>query len=117
MSNIDLSQLVTAEDKTTAARHGVRERLKEDRKRRETAGVPVAEGHSVPAGPDDLARMAGVLQALEAGMIAPPVTWKTAQGWRELDIAEFRSLVAAVARHVQAGFAAEKEAAEDPGRP
>ena len=53
----------------------------------------------------------GTVNSLERGMISPPVDWKTAAGWIEIDQATAENIGQAIAQHVQRCFTAERLAA------
>lgn len=52
------------------------------------------------------------LNAIEKGIASVPVGWKGAEGWIDLDAAALTAIGAAVAKHVQAAFAAERSVSD-----
>lgn len=74
----------------------------------ETAGITLPDGIKVATSIDDQNRITTVVaNARMAGLES--VKFKAASGWITLSVAELEGVAAAVARHVQACFAAECE--------
>lgn len=118
--NIDFTQVISADAKAETNRAAARARLADLRWRHETGGVVLDGVGPVATDRETQARLTSLVQALEAGLIAAPVSWKAAKGWVDLSPDALRAMARAVATHVQAGFAAERKVLEkmeaaDPG--
>lgn len=107
MSNIDLSQLVTAEVKELAALVETRARIANRRWQAETGGTSI-QGLPVPTDRESQALITG---ATVQAMIDPAykLNFKTAAGFVALDAKTVIGMAMAVRRHVQACF--DREAA------
>ncbi|MCG7626063.1 DUF4376 domain-containing protein [Epibacterium sp. Ofav1-8] len=120
MSNIDFSQVITAQDRTEAARAQALADLADLRWQRSVAGATLPGGLHMPGDETTRLALSGAVSALQQGMIAEPVAWKTPAGFVELTQSEIEAAAAAVVQHVQTCFAAEAtvaaqiEAADDP---
>lgn len=108
MSTIDLSRLVTAEQKQQTRRMQAYAALAALRWQHETGGLHLADGTRIATTRESQAQIASVLQSLNAGLIDGPIDWKTETGWIQLSAAQISSVAASVARHVKACFAAER---------
>lgn len=108
MSNIDLTQLNTAEMKAAEARTKAYADLADLRWRRETGGLSLPGGMSIITTRESQAQIAGVVQSINAGLISEPIDWKLASGWQQLTTAQITSVAGAVADHVKQCFAAER---------
>lgn len=107
MTNINLSKLITAEDKATAARAGLKADLANTRWQHETGGL-MLEGLPVRTDRETRAALTEAVNSLAAGLMTEPVIWKMAAGWAELSEAQLQAITAAVSAHVKASFAAER---------
>ncbi|MCG7622291.1 DUF4376 domain-containing protein [Epibacterium sp. Ofav1-8] len=107
MSTIDFSQVITAQDRTEAARAQALADLADLRWKRTLAGVTLPGGLHMPGDETTRLALSGAVSALDQGMIAAPVAWKTPAGFVELTQEEIKVAAAAVVQHVQACFAAE----------
>lgn len=107
MSNIDLSQLVTAEVKALAALQETRARIAARRWEAETGGTLI-QGLPVPTDRESQGLITG---ATVQAMIDPSYTlnFKTAAGFVSLDASTVIGMAMAVRKHVQACF--DREAA------
>ena len=113
-------KITTAEQIIEQDRAKALSSLADIRWKRSVAGVALPSGLHMPG--DDTTRLAlsGAVSALQQGMIAAPVAWKTPAGFVELTQEEIEAAAAAVVQHVQACFAAEAavaaqiEASADP---
>lgn len=101
-TNIDLSQLVTAEQKAQAAREQLVARIAARRWQAETGGT-VIEGLPLPTDRESQALITG---ATVQAMIDPSYTlnFKTAAGFVTLTAQQVIGIASAVRRHVQASF-------------
>lgn len=73
----------------------------------ETGGITLPSGVAVATAIDDQNRITSVVANAErAGL--DEVDFKSAQGWVKITLAELQAIAAAVARHVQACFSAER---------
>ncbi|SER03892.1 DUF4376 domain-containing protein [Thalassovita taeanensis] len=111
MPNIDLSQLVTAEDKATTARAAKYADLADLRWQRETGGLDLPDGLSVTTTREAQAQIASTVQNISAGLITEPVAWKLASGWADLTAAQITVIAGAVTDHVRCCFTAERNVA------
>ena len=101
-TNIDLSQLVTAEHKAQAAREQLVARIAARRWQSETGGTLI-EGLPLPTDRESQALITG---ATVQAMIDPGYTlnFKTAAGFVTLTAQQVIGMASAVRRHVQASF-------------
>ena len=74
----------------------------------ETGGITLPTGITVRTDRGTRASITEAVNALEAGLLADPIPWKLETGWVDLTRADLSAIAAAVAAHVQAGFAAER---------
>ncbi|MCG7630535.1 DUF4376 domain-containing protein [Epibacterium sp. MM17-32] len=111
MSTIDFSQVITAQDRTEAARVQALANLADLRWKRTLAGVTLPGGLHMPGDETTRLALSGAVSALDQGMIAAPVAWKTPAGFVELTQSQIDAAAAAVVQHVQACFAAEARVA------
>lgn len=105
---IDLSQLITADSKAKTALLAMEGDLADLRWRREVGGTSVPGIGQVATDRETQSRLTGLVQAYDAGLMAAPVSWKTAEGWVDLEAQALRAMAQAVTTHVQAAFAAER---------
>jgi hypothetical protein len=107
MSNIDLSQLITAETKAEAAKIATRAAIAARRYEAETGGITVG-GMAIDTGRDSQALIMG---ARLAGIDDPAYVcnWKTPNGFIQLDAETVKAVANTVRAHVQACF--DREAA------
>lgn len=112
MSNIDMSKVVTAEDKAEAARAYLKERLADLRWQFETGGL-VLEGVQVRTDRETRAALTEAVNSLAAGLMTEPVIWKLAGTWAELNEVQLQAITAAVSAHVKASFAAERAVSQE----
>ncbi|THD76923.1 DUF4376 domain-containing protein [Thalassobius vesicularis] len=121
MSNIDFSTLISAQDKLTIARSEMLDSLAQIRWMHETAGITLADGHSLASTRDSQAQIASAAAGVRAGLIDAALPWKTPQGWTELTPEALLEADTVLRRHVQACFVAERAvagqiaASDDPG--
>lgn len=108
MSNIDLTKLITAQDKAASARAEKYADLANLRWQRETGGLALPGGMSIITTRESQAQIAGVVQSINAGLISEHVDWKLASGWQQLTTAQITAVAGAVADHVKQCFAAER---------
>lgn len=108
MPNIDLTQLITAEDKAATARDEKYAALSNLRWQRETGGLSLPGGIQIITTRESQAQIAGVVQSINAGLISEPLDWKLASGWQQLTTAQITAVAGAVADHVKQCFAAER---------
>lgn len=111
MTRIDLTRIVTAEDKAAAARDRLKERLANHRWQFETGGL-MLEGLPIRTDRETRAALTEAVNSLAAGLMSEPVIWKMAAGWAELSEAQLQAITAAVSAHVKASFAAERAVSE-----
>jgi hypothetical protein len=109
MPNIDPAQMITRQDKETAARQARFEALARLRWQYETGGLALPDGAHVATTRESQAQIASTVQALQAGLIAGPVAWKFLNGWQDLTPEAFGALAQAVSDHVTRCFAAERQ--------
>lgn len=112
MSTIDLSQMITAEDKQAMRRAAVHAALAELRWERETGGLSLPDGTRISTSRESQAQISSVMQSLGAGLITGPMEWKMTSGWVQISPEQVAGIAAAVAHHVKACFAAERAVAE-----
>lgn len=107
MPNIDLTQLITAEDKAAQARVSLLASVKARRNEAILTGVTVG---GVRIATDDLSQQR-IMGAAVAAMMdsAYTVQWKTDTGFVPLDAATILAIATAVRAHVQACFDREAE--------
>lgn len=105
--NIDLSQLITAEQKAETAKASSKAVIAARRYLAETAGITV-NGMAIDTGRDSQALITG---ARLAGMDDPSYVcnWKTPDGFIQLDAETVKAIATTVRAHVQACF--DREAA------
>lgn len=108
MSNIDLSQMVTAEDKAVNHRTQMFAGLASLRWQRETGGIALPDGSQVSTTRESQAQITSAVNSLQNGLIVEPVAWKLASGWADLTAAQVTAVAGAVADHVKRCFAAER---------
>lgn len=82
--------------------------LAEIRWQRETGGVTLPGGISLPSDEGSARKLTSAVTSLQSGMIAEPVSWKFPGGWQDLTQVQIEAAAAAVAQHVQACFGAER---------
>lgn len=118
MPTLDLTKLITAEDKAAAALAAACAALKARRDQAIAAGITVS-GMAVAT--DDLSQQRITGAALAASLDGDySVNWKTEAGFVELSAAQVLAVAQAVRAHVQACFDREAEllplieAADDP---
>lgn len=111
MSNIDLSQMITLHDKRESQRAAAMAHLADLRWQHETGGLTLLDGTRINTSRESQAQISSVVQSLGAGLIAGPVDWKMASGWRQVTPDQISAIAAAVAGHVKACFAAERHVA------
>ncbi|WP_323781543.1 DUF4376 domain-containing protein, partial [Leisingera sp.] len=102
-------QVVTAETKVAKARVALFADLARIRWKRETGGVTLPDGTSLPTDERTIGKLTGAVESLARGMISEPVAWKFPAGWADLSKAQIEAAAAAASQHVQACFAAERE--------
>jgi hypothetical protein len=105
---IDLSQLITAEAKARAALLAAEADLADLRWRHEVGGITLKGIGPVATDRETQSRLTGLVQAHETGLMAAPVSWKTAGAWVDLGAEDLRAMAQAVTAHVQTAFAAER---------
>lgn len=76
----------------------------------ETKGITVG-GASIRTDLESQAKISGAYTALQNGLIAS-TNWKAANGWTTVTLAEMAPIAQAVAAHVAACYARERELAE-----
>lgn len=85
--------------------------LKDDatalRWKHETGGITLPSGVAVATAIDDQNRITSVVTNAERAELEE-VDFKSAQGWVKITLTELQAIAAAVARHVQACFSAER---------
>jgi hypothetical protein len=108
MSNIDLTQIVTADEKAATRRQEQFAALAKLRWEHETGGLDMPNGVHVRTDRETRASITEAVSSLSGGLMSEPVTWKLASAWVELTEAELKAISAAVAGHVKASFAAER---------
>lgn len=111
MSNIDLTQLITAESQNAQARAAQYAALAALRWRHETGGLTLPDGTSVITTREAQAQIAAMAYSIGAGLVSGPTEWKFASGWQVLSAAQITSLAETVANHVKRCFAAERTVA------
>jgi hypothetical protein len=95
-------------------------KLADHRWRYETAGLDLPGGQRIQTTRESQAQITAVINSLQIGLIAEPVTYKLDSGWAELTTAQVTAVAQAVGAHVKACFRAERtvaaqlEALEDP---
>lgn len=112
MSNIDLTMLVTAEDKANKVRAAAYAALADLRWKRETGGMTLPGSITIITTRESQAQISNVVQSIQNGLITEPVDWKLASGWQQLTTAQITSIAGAVADHVKRCFAAERAVSE-----
>lgn len=110
--NIDLSKLVTAEEKTNQARAARYADLAELRWSREVGGLSLPDGTRVLTTRESQAQIGSVMACLQSGLLGGAMDWKLATGWVKLSPAQIADIAAAVSSHVRHCFAAERAVAE-----
>lgn len=108
MSNIDFSQVVTADQKAEAQRLRLLEDLSRIRWECETGGTALPDGTPLPTDATTANKLTSAVKGLQDGMIAEPIAWKFPEGWQDLTQAQIEAAAGAVAQHVQKCFAAER---------
>ncbi|WP_323781917.1 DUF4376 domain-containing protein [Leisingera sp.] len=108
MSNIDFSQVVTAETKVAKARVALFADLARIRWERETGGITLPDGTGLPSDEVTARKLTSAVTSLQTGMVTAPIAWKFPDGWQDLTQVQIEGAAAAVAQHVQACFAAER---------
>lgn len=100
--NIDLSQLITAEQKADTAKASTRAAIAARRYTAETSGITVG-GMAIDTGRDSQALITG---ARLAGIDDPAYVcnWKTPEGFIQLDAETVKAVATTVRAHVQACF-------------
>lgn len=112
MPNIDLGQMVTRQDKETAARQARYGALARLRWQHETGGLTLPDGAHVATTRESQSQIASTVQALQAGLVTGPVAWKFRNGWQDVTPEAFVALAQAVSDHVSRCFAAERQVCE-----
>ena len=108
MSNVDLTQLLTAADKIATARATRYAALAHLRWQRETGGLTLPDGADIVTTREGQAQIAGAVQSITAGLMTGPIDWKLASGWQQLAPDQMLSIARAVIDHVKCCFAAER---------
>jgi len=86
----------------------------------ETAGLDLQGGQRIQTTRESQAQITAVVNSLQMGLIAEPVTYKLDSGWAELTTVQVTAVAQAVGAHVKACFRAERtvaaqlEVLEDP---
>ncbi len=93
------------------AKANAKSRLAAWRYAQEIGGVSFG-GSTIATDRDTQDALNRIINALDRGMIAEPVTYKGAGGWASLTKAQLVAIATAIADHVQACWAAEKMAAD-----
>lgn len=78
----------------------------------ETGGLTLEDGRMVRTTRESQAQLTAAANAYEAGYLTEPVEWKMEGGWVTLTPSDIKLLAAAVARHVQACFGAERKVSD-----
>lgn len=112
MSNIDLTQLVSAQDKTATLRTRKYAALAELRWQRETGGLTLNGGQHILTTRESQMQIASTVQSIQAGLITGPVDWKCANGWVQFAPQDILAIAQAVTSHVKRCFAAERHVFE-----
>jgi len=95
-------------------------KLADHRWRYETAGLDLQGGQRIQTTRESQAQITAVVNSLQMGLIAEPVTYKLDSGWADLSTDHVTAVAQAVGAHVKACFRAERtvaaqlEALEDP---
>jgi hypothetical protein len=95
-------------------------KLADHRWRYETAGLELPGGQRIQTTRESQAQITAVVNSLQMGLIAEPVTYKLDSGWADLSADHVTAVAQAVGAHVKACFRAERtvaaqlEALEDP---
>ena len=79
--------------------------------RHETAGLDLPGGQRIRTTRESQAQITAVVNALQMGLIAEPVTYKLDSGWADLTAAQVTAIAQAVGGHVKACFRAERAVA------
>lgn len=79
--------------------------------RHETAGLDLPGGQRIQTSRESQAQLTAVVNSLQMGLIAEPVTYKLDSGWADLSAAQVTAVAQAVGGHVKACFAAERAVA------
>jgi hypothetical protein len=111
MSNIDLSQLISADTKLTQARAQRMAELADLRWRHETGGITLPDGTRVLTTRDCQAQLSSAVQMMKSGLMSGPVDWKLESGWQQLSAEQIETVATAVLAHVRTCFAVEKNVA------
>ena len=83
-------------------------KLADHRWRYETAGLDLQGGQRIQTTRESQAQITAVVNSLQMGLIAEPVTYKLDSGWAELTTAQVTAVAQAVGAHVKACFRAER---------
>ena len=86
--------------------------LADHRWRVETAGLDLPGGDRIQTTRESQAQITAVVNALQLGLIAEPVTYKLDSGWSELSTAQVTAVARSVSAHVKACFRAERSVSE-----
>jgi len=83
-------------------------KLADHRWRYETAGLDLPGGQRIQTTRESQAQITAVVNSLQMGLIAEPVTYKLDSGWADLSTAQVTAVAQAVGGHVKACFRAER---------
>jgi hypothetical protein len=108
---IDAARIITAEMKRARQSAEQTDRLAALRFQVETGGLRLPGAGLVRTTRDSQAQISGALESLRRGFISAPFPWKFDDGWSDVTAEQVEALAAAVARHVQACFVAERATA------
>ena len=86
-------------------------KLADHRWRYETAGLDLPGGQRIQTTRESQAQITAVVNSLQMGLIAEPVTYKLDSGWADLSADEVTAVAQAVGAHVKACFRAERTVA------
>lgn len=85
--------------------------LADHRWRHETAGLDLPGGQRIQTTRESQAQITAVVNSLQMGLIAEPVTYKLDSGWADLSADHVTAVARAVGAHVKACFRAERTVA------
>jgi hypothetical protein len=86
-------------------------KLADHRWRYETAGLELPGGQRIQTTRESQAQITAVINSLQMGLIAEPVTYKLDSGWADLSADHVTAVAQAVGAHVKACFRAERTVA------
>lgn len=86
-------------------------KLADHRWRHETAGLDLPGGQRIQTTRESQAQITAVVNSLQMGLIAEPVTYKLDSGWADLSADHVTAVARAVGAHVKACFRAERTVA------